>query len=342
MNGDISGSGRNKPDYISKLHEQKQKWKKSAVVCLSSADQSDDSDLDDRNDRKRWMLKDTSVVQKNSFELNDNPLHQHQLADDTTSSSPLFDEKGVLQDGSLDVSSGGDDSNLIDCKQNVHHQLQQQYDASIEELRRINHRQIRIEDYDFFEKHVKVVEGTIVSFQLADAVPTHAEHVLVGFSKEKRLLFESPLLQLDERRSFEYTTTECGEITVSCRIYPDMECKIIVLSGTVPPPTPTTPKMGLSPASSPLRTESMVISRSPSSLHKLRPLRGTFPLLIKHDEGDDHDPDSRSESLNESPTTSRTSPSSTSSSGSNSLHIIAIIITVITITINHHYHCHHR
>ena len=320
MNGDVAGSaGRNKEiDHISKLNEQKQKWKKSAVVCLSSADQSDDSDLDDRNDRKRWMLRDTSLGQKNSLELNDSTLQQRQ-PDAATSSSSLFDEKDVIQDISLDASSCCDDSTFLDSKQNVHH-LQQRYDSSIAELRQINQRQIRIEDYDFFEKYVKVVERTIISFQLGDAVPTHAEHVLVGISKEKRVLFESPLLQLDERRSFEYTTTESGEITVSCRIYPDMECKIVVLSGTAPPPAPTTPKMGSSPASSPLKAESVANIRSPSSLQKLRPLRGAFPLLTKHDEVDPES--SRSESLNESPTTSRTSPSSTSSSG--------IITTLLT------------
>ena len=155
MNGDSSGPGRNKQiDHISKLNQQKQKWKKSAVVCLSSADQSDDSDLDDRNDRKRLMLRDTpSLVQKNSIELNDNTLQQRQ-PDAATSSSSLFEEKDVIKDLSLDTSSCCDDSTFLDYKQNVH-QLQQRYDSSIAELRRINQRQIRIEDYDFFEKYVK-------------------------------------------------------------------------------------------------------------------------------------------------------------------------------------------
>jgi hypothetical protein len=53
-----------------------------------------------------------------------------------------------------------------------------------------------IEDYEFSLTEISVCVGTTVRFALADDVPHHAEHELVGRSKVKELRFTSPLLQV--------------------------------------------------------------------------------------------------------------------------------------------------
>eukprot|EP00598_Pedospumella_elongata_P013655 CAMPEP_0184995032 /NCGR_PEP_ID=MMETSP1098-20130426/51533_1 /TAXON_ID=89044 /ORGANISM="Spumella elongata, Strain CCAP 955/1" /LENGTH=1309 /DNA_ID=CAMNT_0027521221 /DNA_START=397 /DNA_END=4326 /DNA_ORIENTATION=- len=92
---------------------------------------------------------------------------------------------------------------------------------------------VMIEDYAFSVSTMDVVVGQWIEFRLAEDVPAHAEHEICGISTVKQLCFESPLLQQEECTSYTYCPAHPGEIAVSCKIYPEMSCAIVVHPQTV-------------------------------------------------------------------------------------------------------------
>ena len=85
---------------------------------------------------------------------------------------------------------------------------------------------ISIKDFDFDTVHLDVRLGDIVEFRLSSTVPLHAEHVIYGSSEIQQLCFESPLLQIHELETFEFSASCEGEVVVSCRIFCEMQCII--------------------------------------------------------------------------------------------------------------------
>mmetsp|Transcript_31655 Transcript_31655/g.43425 ORF Transcript_31655/g.43425 Transcript_31655/m.43425 type:complete len:1298 (-) Transcript_31655:171-4064(-) len=90
---------------------------------------------------------------------------------------------------------------------------------------------VEIEDYEFSHSELTVHTHQSIHFQLSKNVPLHAEHILVGSSEVKALRFESPLLQQHEETSFSFTPCNDGEMIVSCKIYPEMICRVTVVIG---------------------------------------------------------------------------------------------------------------
>ena len=88
---------------------------------------------------------------------------------------------------------------------------------------------ITIKDYDFLVKSLYIVLGETVEFRLASDVPLHAEHQLIGDSDAPLLRFESLLLIQEENTSYAFTPICTGEIHISCKIYTEMTCEVIVV-----------------------------------------------------------------------------------------------------------------
>ena len=88
---------------------------------------------------------------------------------------------------------------------------------------------ITIKDYDFLVKSLYIVLGETVEFRLASDVPLHAEHQLIGDSDTPLLRFESTLLIQEENTSYAFTPICTGEVHISCKIYTEMTCEVIVV-----------------------------------------------------------------------------------------------------------------
>ena len=144
---------------------------------------------------------------------------------------------------------------------------------------------IIIQDYDFDRRNVIVPAQAPVEFRLQDDVPLHVEHVLEGRSVCTELCFTSPILQLPLSRRYEFVPPGPGEIFVSCQIYPDMGCRIVVM------PSPPVPRSALSavqwaPSTSQRKKQTSIPSPlrvgSASSSTALARLNGSFPLSQRH------------------------------------------------------------
>ena len=121
---------------------------------------------------------------------------------------------------------------------------------------------IDIEDYSFSRSFVEVKTNQRIQFRLSKDVPLHAEHSLFGESTNKALRFEAPLLQVRyyshfqrqlfsyffffvytfkilncssfsqqlEETSFTFIPKSGGEVKISCKIYPEMVCTVLVIA----------------------------------------------------------------------------------------------------------------
>ena len=85
-----------------------------------------------------------------------------------------------------------------------------------------------IQDYDFVPKKLEIDTETIIEFRLEKSIPAHAEHSIEGRSSVKELNFASPLMQKNDLERWQFSPVTPGRISVSCSIYRDMECTVVV------------------------------------------------------------------------------------------------------------------
>eukprot|EP01031_Cornospumella_fuschlensis_P033641 gene33641-40696_t len=91
---------------------------------------------------------------------------------------------------------------------------------------------ISLQDFSFQPAQVRCTVGDVLVFTLHSSTPLHAEHLLYGDSDTPELCFESPVLTTEGRGRFLFCVRKSGEVRVSCYVYPDMLCHILVAPRT--------------------------------------------------------------------------------------------------------------
>jgi hypothetical protein len=143
---------------------------------------------------------------------------------------------------------------------------------------------ITISDYDFNRRNIIIRVGAPIVFLLDPTTPSHVEHVIEGRSVHSQLCFMSEILQLPYSGQFVFVPQIVGEIFVTCQIYSDMGCRIVVINAPPPPPTtpvtPSTLSSGIYDAKRKIQQHTQTFSpRFPISATKFsQTLTGSFPV----------------------------------------------------------------
>lgn len=162
---------------------------------------------------------------------------------------------------------------------------------------------ISISDYDFSRRNIIIRVGAPIEFILDPSTPSHVEHVLEGRSVHSQLCFMSEILQLPYSGHFTFVPQIAGEIFVSCQIYSDMACRIVVINP--PPPALATFSSGIYDAKKKLQQHAQNYSpRVHLNAKYSQTLTGSFPVTNKSFKGETDSPATRLPS----PKTSSPSP----------------------------------
>jgi hypothetical protein len=144
---------------------------------------------------------------------------------------------------------------------------------------------VSISDYDFSRRNIIIRVGAPIEFILDPSTPSHVEHVLEGRSVHSELCFMSEILQLPYSGKFVFLPEVAGEIFVTCQIYSDMTCRVVVINpppAPLPPPSFTSASSGIYDSKRKLQQHAHTYSpRLPFINNKFsQSLSGSFPVPL--------------------------------------------------------------
>jgi hypothetical protein len=233
------------------LRHQRLVWNQQKQKQQLSNSSDDDEESEGDNDHEEEEEKGEFLSQREKIRQQHQQKQQQQFPQQSPSADLATEIIPSHLHHSHHSSSSSDTSSNVSMEDEVHHTRQapqpqpQPVSLPLPSNRSktailLRYKEIvSISDYDFSRRNIIIRVGAPIEFILDPSTPSHVEHVLEGRSVHSELCFMSEILQLPYSGKFVFIPNIAGEIFVTCQIYSDMTCRVVVINP--PPPAPLPP-----------------------------------------------------------------------------------------------------